>query len=111
MSDTTTQGRLEVLLKKEFDPSFLSVEDQSDGCGAKFFVGTSCNLSVRNHFVNDVFLRAVVIVSTKFEGVGLLQRHRSVNKCIENEMKDIHAIQMKTWTPKQYEKKKHTLSA
>lgn len=76
------------LLTTEFEPTFLRFKDQSDGCGAKIYF---------------------VIVSKKFEGLGLLERHRAVNKCIESEMKNIHAIQMKTWTPDQYEKKKDKL--
>ena len=67
----------------------LQLKDQSDGCGAKYFL---------------------VLVSSKFDGVSLLDRHRSVNKALETEMSAIHALTMKTWTPKQYEKKKATLS-
>ena len=54
----------------------------SDGCGAKF----EC-----------------VIVSEKFEGVQLLERHRMVNNLLP--MDEIHALQMKTWTPAQHAKK------
>ena len=71
-------------LEAEFSPTFLSVVDESDGCGSKF---------------------NVVVVSAKFEGVGLLQRQRAVNTCLAEEMKVIHALSMKTWTPAQYEKK------
>lgn len=61
------------------------MEDESGGCGAKF---------------------SVVIVSTVFEGVSPLERHRKVNDCIKEELKEIHAITLKTWTPEQWEKKK-----
>ena len=58
------------------------VEDLSDGCGAKI---------------------DVVIVSDKFEGMGLLDRQRAVHAAIEDEMKTIHAITMKCKTVKQWE--------
>lgn len=67
------------------DLTHLEVVDMSDGCGAKF---------------------QTVIVSSKFEGLPLLQRHRLVNKVLEEELKVIHAFQMKTLTPEQWEKTK-----
>lgn len=38
-------------------------------------------------------------------GQGLLERQRRVNECLQEEMTRIHALQMKTWTPAQYEQK------
>ncbi|KAK0098865.1 hypothetical protein PV326_000800 [Microctonus aethiopoides] len=61
----------------------LEVEDQSDGCGGKF---------------------SVLIVSEKFEGKPLLQRHRLVNSILSEELKEIHAFSQKTLTPVQWEK-------
>jgi stress-induced morphogen len=81
---------VEAKLREEFEPSFLTVEDLSDGCGAKI----SC-----------------VIVSAKFEGLALLARHRAVNTCLAKEMETIHALQMKTWTATQYEKKRARMEA
>ena len=71
-------------LAEEFSPTFLSVRDESDGCGSKFMV---------------------VCVTAAFEGVGLLERQRSVNQCLAEEMKTVHALSMKTWTPAQFAKK------
>ena len=48
-------------------------------------------------------------MSAAFEGVGLLERQRTVNDALKAEMDSIHALQMKTWTPAQYEKKKASL--
>ena len=62
----------------------LEVDDVSAGCGSKF---------------------QVVVVSTAFDGVGLLQRQRTVNEALKEEMKTIHALEMKTWTVKQAVKK------
>lgn len=46
----------------------------------------------------------MVVVSPKFEGKPLLQRHRLVNGALEEELKTIHAFSMKTLTPEQWEK-------
>ena len=59
--------------------------DLSDGCGAKF---------------------SVVIVADKFEGKPLLAQHRMVNDCLAEELKDIHALTIKTMKPAQWEKQK-----
>nr|ADD38252.1 BolA-like protein 2 [Lepeophtheirus salmonis] len=70
-------------LQKELAPKHLDIVDESDGCGAKY---------------------NVVIVSDKFEGKPLLQRHRLVNSILEEELKIIHAFSQKTYTPEQWEK-------
>jgi len=36
----------------------------------------------------------------------LLDRHRMVNDTIKEQMKEIHALTLKTWTPEQWEQKK-----
>ncbi|XP_017282508.1 bolA-like protein 2 [Kryptolebias marmoratus] len=48
----------------------------------------------------------VLVVSPQFEGKPLLQRHRMVNTCLAEEMKEIHAFEQKTLTPEQWEKQK-----
>ncbi|XP_066537668.1 bolA-like protein 2 isoform X2 [Hoplias malabaricus] len=48
----------------------------------------------------------VLVVSPQFEGKALLQRHRMVNNCLANELKEIHAFEQKTLTPEQWEKQK-----
>ncbi|XP_061664842.1 bolA-like protein 2 isoform X2 [Syngnathoides biaculeatus] len=48
----------------------------------------------------------VLVVSSQFEGKPLLQRHRMVNACLAEELKDIHALEQKTLTPEQWEKQK-----
>ena len=95
-------------LEKELETIHCEVKDMSDGCGGKF----EC-----------------VIVSAKFEGKPLLQRHRLVNGVLEEELKKIHVIififiylglqngnlylffhlqafSQKTLTPEQWEKQK-----
>jgi stress-induced morphogen len=45
----------------------------------------------------------VVVVSASFEGQGPLDRQRRINEIIKDEIKRLHAITLKTWTPKQWE--------
>ncbi|KAM8778881.1 bolA-like protein 2 isoform 1-T1 [Rhynchonycteris naso] len=44
----------------------------------------------------------VLVVSAKFEGKPLLQRHRLVNACLAEELQRIHAFEQKTLTPEQW---------
>ncbi|XP_028334256.1 bolA-like protein 2 isoform X1 [Physeter macrocephalus] len=44
----------------------------------------------------------VLVVSAKFEGKPLLQRHRLVNACLAEELLHIHAFEQKTLTPEQW---------
>lgn len=48
----------------------------------------------------------VIIVSSAFEGKGLLEQHRLVNEVLKAEIGDqrIHALALKTFTPAQWEK-------
>ena len=96
-------------LHREFEPSFLKVVDESDGCGSKIDA-----IIVSEKFTGKYLLlahtsqRAQRVART---GVALLARQRAVNECLAEEMPNIHAFTMKTWTPSQYEKKKASLSA
>lgn len=79
-----TKEYIQEKLQKELEATHLDIEDISDGCGAKF---------------------NAVIVSPKFEGKGLLERHRMVNSILCEELKVIHAFSQKTLTPAQWEEK------
>lgn len=48
----------------------------------------------------------VLVVSSKFEGKPLLQRHRLVNSCLSEELQHIHAFEQKTLTPEQWANEK-----
>ncbi|XP_028654306.1 bolA-like protein 2 [Erpetoichthys calabaricus] len=48
----------------------------------------------------------VLVVSSQFDGKSLLQRHRMVNSCLAEELKEIHAFEQKTLTPEQWEAQK-----
>jgi stress-induced morphogen len=48
----------------------------------------------------------VIIVSSAFEGKGLLEQHRIVNEALKEPLSDqrIHALALKTYSPSQWEK-------
>lgn len=79
---------IEDQLKAGFDGiEYISVEDLSDGCGDKF---------------------KIIIVSDIFDGIKLVDRHRMVNGSngvLKNIMDTVHAMELKTWTVAQYQKK------
>ncbi|VVC43887.1 BolA protein [Cinara cedri] len=78
---TISEDYLKTKLTDILNASYVSVNDDSDGCGAKF---------------------SVVVVSDKFIGKTLLQRHRMVNEVLAEELKEIHAFSQKTLTTEQW---------
>lgn len=81
-----TAEHLRDKLKKELAAVHVDVEDTSPNrCAASY---------------------KVLVVSPQFEGKPLLQRHRMVNTCLAEELKEIHAFEQKTLTPEQWEKQK-----
>ena len=78
---------MENKLKEAFGEGliFLTVQDQSGGCGESF--------------------RAIV-VAKEFEGMKLLERQQKVNALLKDDIAEIHALELKTWTADQWEKKK-----
>lgn len=64
-----------------------SIVDHSDGCGAKL---------------------ELTVVSDSFDGMMLLKRHREIQNHLKEKglFDEIHALQIKAWTPSQWEKKK-----
>lgn len=47
----------------------------------------------------------VTIVSEQFEGLMLIKRHRLVNKVLEQELQQIHALALHTMTASEWEEK------
>ncbi|GMR44527.1 hypothetical protein PMAYCL1PPCAC_14722 [Pristionchus mayeri] len=78
------ESEVEALLAP-LEPLHTVVEDMSDGCGAKF----------------DIF-----IVSDRFAGKRVLERHRMVNDALKEVMETIHAVTIKALTNDQWEKEK-----
>lgn len=76
-------------VKKQY-PSHIecSIVDHSDGCGAKL---------------------ELTIVSDTFEGMPMLKRHREINSLMKEKglWDELHALQVKAWTGKQWEDKKN----
>jgi stress-induced morphogen len=49
----------------------------------------------------------MMIVSRKFEGMKLIEKHRLINDSLREEMKEIHALSIKkALTPSQYAEQK-----
>lgn len=75
--------------ERHFAPvDFVECIDQSDGCGAKLLL---------------------TIVSDSFSNVKLLQRHRQVQKTLQEAgfgMDQVHAITIRAWTVEEYKKKR-----
>ena len=68
-------------LRTTLGATHVEVVDASDGCGTKL---------------------TATIVSTQFEGKPLPAQHRLVYSALEEEMKTIHALNIKTFTPKKW---------
>ncbi|KMS93461.1 hypothetical protein BVRB_031250 [Beta vulgaris subsp. vulgaris] len=81
----SSESEVKECLQRALDPSVLIVNDVSDGCGAKF---------------------EIVVVSEKFQGIKLLERHRMVQGSLGDVMGKIHALTIKSWTADQWESKK-----
>jgi stress-induced morphogen len=64
------------------DVTHVVATDESDGCGSKFHL---------------------IVVSNTFIGKPLLAQQRLVNKALEEEMKEIHALTMKCHTVEKWE--------
>ena len=62
-------------------PVHLEVIDESGGCGAKL---------------------RVLIVSSQFDGLSLLDRHRLVNTTLKEELPLLHALSISAKTPAQW---------
>lgn len=80
-SSGVTAEALEAKLKQDLQATHVKATDTSGGCGQKF---------------------EVIVVSSKFEGLSLLQRHRLVNSCLADYIKRIHAFSQKTYAPDQW---------
>ena len=64
------------------DVAHVVATDESDGCGSKFHL---------------------IVVSDTFKGKPLLAQQRLVNKALQEEMKEIHALTMKCYTVEKWE--------
>lgn len=82
---------IETKLISAFSPDFLDVVDESHMHGGGSLTNT--------HF-------KVTIVTDAFSGKRLLQRHRSINQLLAEELAgSVHALALHTYTPKEWEDK------
>jgi len=91
-----TKEKIEKLLKNYFRPKYIFVGDDS-------YLHAGHDEAIRTggkHF-------SLIIVCAQFEGKTLIQRHRMIYDVLKEGMgKEIHALAIKTLTPKEYKKKK-----
>lgn len=77
--------KLEQILKEQFQPKFLKIEDQSAQ-----HAGHDGARNGGGHY-------KVVLISPVFKGKSLVEQHQMVYQALENEMKqEIHALALKT---------------
>lgn len=82
------EARITAKLGAAFVPAELLVENQSDR--------HSGPPGRESHF-------KVVVVSDRFAGQGLVQRHRAVNECLAEELRTgVHALTIEALTPEQW---------
>lgn len=82
------QTTIEQKLAGEFDTDYLKVENESHMHNVA--------PGSESHF-------KVTIVSDTFEDQMLIKRHRMVNKTLEQELQQIHALALHTLTPDEWQ--------
>jgi BolA family transcriptional regulator, general stress-responsive regulator len=84
----TTAQRIEEVLQHTFSPVQIVIEDESH-----LHVGHVGAAGGGGHF-------KVTVISSAFEGLGLIERHRAVYRALASEMKHaVHALALTTRTP------------
>ncbi len=82
------QSRIESKLQDALSPMHLDVVDESHM--------HSVPPGAESHF-------RVVVVSERFEGQGLVARHRTLNQLLREELQGgLHALALHTWTPEEW---------
>ena len=79
--------QIEQKLQLEFAPLHLQVDDES-------YMHAS-GREAQSHF-------KVTMVSEAFSDKRLLQRHRAINKVLAEELQQIHALALHTYTPEEW---------
>ena len=89
------QSTIEQKLAGEFDAAFLQVENESHMHNVA--------PGSESHF-------KVTIVSDSFRDQMLIKRHRMVNKTLQHELQQIHALALHTLTPEEWEARQGTVA-
>ncbi len=92
----TIQSTIQQKLENEFDAAFLSVENESHMHNVA--------PGSESHF-------KVTIVSDRFRDQMLIKRHRMVNKTLEQELQQIHALALHTLTPEEWQAREGVVAA
>jgi BolA protein len=85
-------------LNKEYNPNLFDLENESHKHASK--------LGSESHF-------RVLMVSESFQGMKRIDRSRNVHRVLEDELKSIHALSLRLFSPEEWEKldsKEHLLS-
>jgi BolA protein len=91
MSADERQNRISERLRAAFEPTHLDVIDESH-----LHAGHAGAKSGAGHY-------RVEIVSSRFAGLGRIERQRLVFAALESEMgPEIHALSMKTFAPEEW---------
>lgn len=90
------QATIEQKLANEFKADFLQVENESHMHNVA--------PGSESHF-------KVTIVSDAFNDQMLIKRHRMVNKALQQEMQQIHALALHTLTPEEWKARAATVAA
>ena len=89
--------RIEQKLDAHFKPEFINVINESDGHRVP--------PNSETHF-------KVVIASELFQDQRLIQRHRSVNQILSDELSGtVHALALHTYTPQEWQDRQHAPSS
>ena len=80
---------LEELLRNALSPEFLEIEDRTEAHSGHASSGGGGHYAVR-------------IVSSRFEGLAPLARHRLVNTATDPVRQEIHALTVKAYTPEEF---------
>ncbi|TDP38914.1 BolA protein family transcriptional regulator [Idiomarina aquatica] len=80
--------QIEQKLQQQFAPLHLQVDDES-------YMHAS-GREAQSHF-------KVTMVSEAFSDKRLLQRHRAINKVLAEELQQIHALALHTYTPDEWQ--------
>ena len=83
------QNHLEEQLQLALEPEFFEVVNESSQHSGP---------ATESHF-------KIVVVSSNFNQMKLIDRHRFINKLFADELKHIHALAMHTYTPIEWEKR------
>lgn len=99
MSSGPVGEKIKEILTRELAPSVLEINNDSHKHAHHTAMRGSTNVT-ESHF-------RLVVVSDKFAGKSLPQRHRMIYSLLDQELKrenGVHALQMKTKTPEEYQK-------